>query len=360
MLQLVYALTGTGPLPPLVDAQLEKYISNVKEKLENIIWEGNLRNYSEARELFELYGSLAYEARIRFFLSPEGVRVILAAHESGMRQDIFNILSMLRTLIERQGLGLTIEPGNFHLGDTIEVDIGSPACRRITPTSPVFFGAFEPFDAVEREIVQSKLTAAWEAIEHSTPNFVHLIRNYTRVIYIRKNGTLLPSSEQVNDEIGAIRLRNVHLDSYDVDQLSDDLIHESTHNFLSTFELCDFSFVKYGGKNSRNARPVSPWSMRPIRVLPFLHAAFVYFSMLNFVDVQLQDVNISDQKRQKYLARRNRYLSGFLFPGSLSDYVADFAEIDPRVLYLLNVLQQLVKERHTLSASVSDWQRKCA
>ena len=82
--------------------------------------------------------------------------------------------------------------------------------------------------------------------------------------------------------------------------------------------------------------------------------------MLNFVDVQLQDVNISDQKRQKYLARRNRYLSGFLFPGSLSDYVADFAEIDPRVLYLLNVLQQLVKERHTLSASVSDWQRKCA
>ena len=169
-----------------------------------------------------------------------------------------------------------------------------------------------------------------------------MIRNYTRTIFVRRNGTLLPSSEQDHVRLGAIGLRNVHLDSYTELQLADDLLHESIHNLLSTYEFMNFPFITFGGRKNGNARPVSPWSSRPIRVTPFIHAVLVYYTLLSFARLRLREEDLPAAERVIYQRRRNRYVSGFLSPGRLTQCPEGFADVDSRTLAMIDVVQDIV------------------
>ena len=362
MLQLVYSLTGNPTHAPVLDGQLDSFLAKLRLDVEDIIWEGTLRHAPGAVELYETFQDLAPSDRAQIFLSPEGFSALNAVQTNRSTASLQELASAFRTVLQDRQADYGIidaesvvcgrASGRMRLGGTIKVDLESAACQKRDPTSPVFFGVFDPFTNHEMQIIARKLFNAFAEIERSAPTFARLIRNYTRKIYIRKNGVLSPSSEQVDTEIGAIRLRNVHLERYSHDHLVDDLIHESVHNFISTHEYVGFPFMTYGGRNDLAIRPVSPWSLRPIRILPLIHAAFVYFALLHYADGQLQRT-LSDIQLRRFQQRRNSYASGFLLPGFISDHVREFADVDPRALYALDTMQDIVRDKHGVSPAPS-------
>lgn len=353
MLQMIYALMGEDKFPPILDRQLDRFVHKLRDEVEDLIWEGRLRGYASAKPLFDSYQKLSDNARAKIFLSPEGFEAILRAVRNPTAESLETLVSVLNDYGEP---GLTEAPDKaanigvdeagrerFMIGETVVVDIGGPWAKRLIPSSPICYSPFEPLTPFEAAIVERKLSAAFSEIEAAAPTFARLIRNYTRKILVRKIGDLPPASEQVDTELGAIRLRNVHADCYSHDQLVDDLIHESTHNFLGTFEYLDFPFIPYGEHPGPLVRPVSPWSMRQIQVLPFLHAVFVYFAMFNYAVKRLREPNLPPELSKRLQARRNRYASGFLMPGRLSVYVADLAKVDLRVLEAIEDMESVVQ-----------------
>ncbi len=358
MLQLVYALTGDDAAPPILDGLVDQFVTKLRLSLEDILWEGSLRKYKSAHEFLDVYDALSEEKRAAFLLCPETYRFFSACRFRRDPDHLERLLRHCRKYLELDPRELlyssatTDSPATGNspvflslLDETTVIDGGSDACRRRDPTSPVFFRDYDPFPARDWATTVRKIEAAFREISEISPTFARLIKNYTRRIYVRKVGKLPPASEQVDTEIGAIRLRNVHLSSYDHDQLVDDLIHESVHNFLSSYEFVNFPFVKFGSQIDPNMRPVSPWSMRPIRILPFLHACFVYFTLFHYATRSLLLRKPGKRQKQALQRRRNRYVSGFLMPGRLRDHLGLSQEIDPRVLQCLDWLQEIVTAR---------------
>lgn len=352
MRQIIYALSGAENAPPLLDRQLDRFVQRMRDDVEDIIWDANFRGHRQGAELYTLFRELGDADKIRLFLSPQGFEAIYAAARSCSEDNVAALIETARTSarpaqddiwpcdtpVDSGSL-----PSRLRLGETIIVDIGTELCRRVDPTSPVLFMPYEELTHAETETIRRKLHAAFSEIEEFAPSLARMIRNYTRTVYIRKIGELPPSSEQVDTELGAIRLRNIHCDLYHHDQIVDDLIHESTHNLLGTYEYLNFPFIPVGFRPSPDLRPVSPWSMRSIQVLPFIHAAFVYFGMLNFAQRRLARGVDDPALRQRLIARRNRYASGFLMPGQLSEFASSLTDIDPRVARAMDWMQQAVR-----------------
>lgn len=363
MRQIVYLLSGNDVAPPILDRQLDRFVQRMRDDVEDIIWNASFVGSSMWAQLLDAYEILSIEERVRLFMSPNGFEAVYGAKRSISDRGISALLAELRAATNNidenemawpadSKIGTGSVPDSLRLGETIKVDLGSHHCRRIDITSPIFASAFEEFSLAEADSVREKLHMALAEIEANSPVLARLIRNYTRVIYVRKADNRLPSSEQVDSELGAIRLLNVHSNLYIQDQVVDDLIHESIHNLLGTFEYLNYPFIPVGHRPAAELRPVSPWSMRSIQLLPFLHAAFVYFGMLHYSERALQIGGIAPERRKSLLRRRNRYASGFLMPGNLSDFASSLGSADPRVLLALDWMQQSVRGRHGNQANI--------
>jgi hypothetical protein len=348
MRQIVYALTGSETVPPVLDRMLDRFAQRVRDEFEDIVWSANFRGSIFASSLFDAYSGLDDTDQLRLFLRPEFYDTICKLARDSSDSNLELLLELLRSagelLPEKDGS----QQIRFHLGGTITVDVGSEYCRRVDPTSPVFMAALEPMDDDEIETVRTKLGRALAEIDETAPGFARLIRNYTRTIFVRKVAAHVPASEQVDTELGAIRLRNVHSELYHHDQLVDDLIHESTHNFLGTFEYLEFPFNPYGRRAESWVRPVSPWSMRSIQALPFIHACFVYFAMFHYAERRRASGLADPDQLERLNARQNRHASGFLMPGRLSSYVSSLAATDGRVCQAIDWMEGVIGERYKL------------
>ncbi|MCP3161688.1 hypothetical protein LZ199_02120 [Myxococcus sp. QH3KD-4-1] len=354
-------MTADSAAPPIVDNQVELAVQKLKSQFEGLLWLARRFSTPEVtvQATCDAFEALSPRERYAFFLSPAVFSELFREGTSGEAPRLRGLLALLKPddtsgqeawdPLFSQARNYQGEPGKHYeaprLGDSIVVDLVSPFCRRTDLTSPVFFGDYQPLTEEQRSVVLDKLRAALAEIDATAPTLARIIRNYTRVLVVRQREGMLPASEQVSDEVGAIRLLNVHTPHYTHEQLMDDLIHESVHNFLSTYEFLEHPFLLAGGSTDPDARPVSPWSMRPIRVLPFLHAAFVYFAILHYALRRLEKGTLTDEARAQALRQRNRYASGFLMPGALSAYVKPYADIDPRVLHAMDQMQALVRRR---------------
>ena len=354
MRQIVYLLSGNEVAPPLLDRQIDRFVQRMRDDIEDILWNANFTGSSLVPDLIGAYEALSVDRLMGFFTSPQGFNAVCMAGRDTSAGNLENLLTELRAAAAslddpawpaEKEIELSSAPERLLLGGMVTVDLGTRHCRRIDVTSPVFANPFEEFTVREAEVIRRKLHTAFCEIERIAPVLARMIRNYTRVVYIRKAEGRLLSSEQVDTELGAIRLLNVHSDMYSQDQVVDDLIHESIHNLLGTYEYLNFPFIPVGHRPPAELRPVSPWSMRAIQLLPFLHAAFVYFGMLSYAEKALKEEGIVDTKRHSLLKRRNRYASGFLMPGDLSDLAASLGDADPRVLTALDWMQRSVRSK---------------
>ena len=348
MRQIVYALTGSETVPPVLDRMLDRFVQRVRDEFEDIVWSANFRGSALAPKLFDAHAHLSETDQLGLFLSPQLYDAICTLSRNSSDQNLQRLLEIVLVAGETPQ---ETEHGHlvrFQLGGTITVDLGTKFCRRVDPTSPVFMAELDPMSEEEIATVRAKLGRALQEIDDTAPGFARLIRNYTRTIFIRKVAAHVPASEQVDTELGAIRLRNVHSELYSHDQLVDDLIHESTHNFLGTFEYLEFPFNPYGQRPEAWVRPVSPWSMRSIQALPFIHACFVYFAMFHYAERRRSSGLADADQLERLNARQNRHASGFLMPGRLSTYVSSLAATDPRVCQAIDWMEAVIGERYKL------------
>jgi HEXXH motif-containing protein len=227
------------------------------------------------------------------------------------------------------------------LASLVVVDFDSPYARNVLPKSPTMCRPPEPFSAAERETSESKLEEAFAYVDRVSPTFGHLIRNYTRAIRCRKRESDSKiSSEHVTSTIGEIRLLNPHKDLYGSFRLAEALVHESTHNLLSTYEYLNQPFVLI--EDDKQYRPISPWTGNPIPVPSFCHAAFVWYALFHFSRSELEQPGLTDEERIEIQKRRNRYASGFMIPTKLADRMNGLSVFQSTILPSIDKLQDIV------------------
>lgn len=354
MRQIIGILTAESEPPPALDGLVAQFLGRVRSWLEDIAWSGGNGQEGGVGQTLAMYNQIGEAGRVRLLLDPEFYQAIHAAYHRRTPED----LQQLERVVMRLGadsLGnpvqRTVGPDEAILGDTILIDYGTAFGQRVDDTSPVLMRGFDPMSKGEREIATRKLALALAEIDDVAPAFGRLIRNYTRRIVVRKVTGLPPASEQVDTELGAVRLRNVHDAGYGHADLVYDLIHESTHNLLATHEVLEFPFLPFGTRQPDWVRPVSPWSRRPIQTLPFVHACFVYFAMYHYALRQLTSAEPGSVAHRTARERRARYASGFLVPGRLSACVATLATIDPRVGQAIDWMEAIITRSAGLQLS---------
>jgi HEXXH motif-containing protein len=347
---------------------VDRYVYKLKADLEEVAWQASYIDVNRAQEFISAYELLSEGAQIHFLLSPavyEAVTrfkslpgaerlerfVTLMKDEASItagtaipaERDVSEIWSpMGDTAIRRAEEGWSKSQAT-RLDSFVVVDFDSPYALNVLPKSPTMCRPPEEFLTPEREATESKLAAALHYVDSVSPTMGHMIRNYTRTVRCRKvDGDSKISSEHVTSTIGEIRLLNPQKDLYGERKLAEALVHESTHNLLSTYEYLNQPFVLVD--DDKQYRPVSPWTGNPIPVPSFCHAAFVWYALFHFSRRELERPGLTDDERIEIQTRRNHYASGFMAPTKLSDCLTDLGVFQSAVLPGIDKLQGVVRQ----------------
>lgn len=214
------------------------------------------------------------------------------------------------------------------------VDFDSSAVRVDEPRSGVLNGEFLPFTADEKRLILAKFEATIALIKRDAPAAGNLIQTFTRTMRVRKRAQGGHGSEQVPMEIGTIRLSNPHLPEVSPVLLAESLIHETIHNFLSAHEYLIGPFSPEYEFDSV-ARPISPWSDRPIPHASFTHAICVYYGLWCFLRRAQQHEDTPELRERIFTCA-----SGFLQGPSINDFIAIVGRTEPRIAGLFKAMQQ--------------------
>jgi hypothetical protein len=368
MFDIIHLLTGDPAYPPSLDSMVDRYVDKRRFDVEHAAWYAHYLDREAAARMIEAYESLPEPLRLHFLLSPASYEFTFEFNRHRTLQSLNDVVALIedeaafvgdRPTIDRHKDSDTIwspmgdemlqstsdgwtRRSAVRLDGLILVDFDSPQARMIRATSPMMYRPPEDFSDAERAVVLLKLERALTYIDEVSPTFGRLVRNYTRAIRLRKceqfDGF---SSEHVTNTIGEIRIMNAHRDEYPSTRLAEALVHESVHNFLSTYEYLNQTFVFEG--DDRRYRPVSPWTRNPIPVPSFGHAVFVWFALFHFAMRELERPGLSAERRMEIRGRRNHYASGFLIPTPLFDCVRGLATFNHALPPTMNTLQTIVQ-----------------
>lgn len=357
-MQLMSGISGTPVTPKIINELNVQYILKTEMWLDEYIIRARMVSATNIQSFLVKYNELSKGERIDFLLRAE-VCEILTSLYNGITPDCATINIQIEKMIciidERVGRTYfewvqDVRPetviDDIVMLRGIEIDFGTSRAQRINHESSVSHLQAIPIDNAERHQILRQLDSALREIKCISDTYYALIEAYARVIIIRKNSMDMIASEQVSDAIGEISLLNPLHSLFSNQMLMETLIHESTHNYLSTFERLEFPFIMRGSEYRHNIRPTSLWSGRPIKSEPFIHAVFVYFSLFNFVKLQLSKSKKSAESVTTVNALQsnlNRLASGFLYPGKISHYVSYACLIDPQVRICLDNMQAIVR-----------------
>lgn len=372
MLDIIHILTGTEPAPPSLDSLVTFYVEKAKFDFERLIWW--TATYLPSRDveaLVEAYEALPEAVRIHLLLSPAMYELLttfamtdggLEAREAivekieglvydelsihrldaaGVRAGADEIWSATGDVCIRKRDGNWERQEAERLDSIVVLDFDSPYARIVRPLSSTMRLPAEDFTPEERAAVISKCNQAFAYVDAVSPVFARLIRNYTRAVRFRKAEKMnAVSSEHVTTTIGEIRLLNLQNEAVDVAKVVEQLIHESVHNLLSTFEYTQETFLKSDDDKSR--RPTSLWSGNALPVASFTHAIFVWFALYNFAVLESRRPGLSVEERRKINERRNRYAAGFVGPTRVSDHIRTGITFSRILVPAIDIVQDTV------------------
>ncbi len=299
--------------------------------------------------MYELLATFAMaqgriEARDEIFRKVEAlVYDELSVHrvEPAARHEDDEIWSAMGDVCIRKRDGQWSRHEAVRLKSIVALDFDSPYARIVRPQSSTMRLPPEDFTPDERADVIAKCDAAMAYIQEVSPVFAQLICNYTRAVRLRKAEKMnAVSSEHVTTTIGEIRLLNLQKKEVDVPKVVEQLLHESVHNVLSTFEYTQEAFLKTDDDKQR--RPTSLWSGNALPVASFTHAIFVWFTLYNFAVLESARTGLSDEARRSINERRNRYAAGFVGPARVSDHIAAGITFSRALVPAIDIVQDTV------------------
>jgi hypothetical protein len=370
MFDVINLLTGSDAYPPALDSMLSTYLAKAKMRFERVTWTaGNTFAIEDAGEVVTTYEALGDSARLRLLLSPfiyetmdrfaaiptnetfrgilEAVRAERQIEQERIDDPSCDVVwsSIGDRSIKRVGSSLQTFFGE-RLDAVVPLDFDSPQAVVVRPSSPLMYLPPEEFSVDERRTAVNKLQKAFAYVETVSPTFAHLIRNYTRAIRLRKSSAVEGfQAEHVTATIGEIRMLNVYKPEFSVERVAESLIHESVHNFLSTYEFLEGPFVL--SLDRRQYRPVSTWTGNPIPVASFAHAVFVWFTLFQFAMRELEQPGLTDVQRSEITARRNSYLSGFMAPMKLTDSLKGLGQYSSILFPSIDMMQRVAQDQYS-------------
>lgn len=372
MLDIIHILTGAEPAPPSLDSMVKLYLEKTKFDFENAIWwAANYLPEGSAQKAAEMYESLPDQVRVHLLLSPamyEHLHTFRGEGTSVSREEAFARLTAMvsdeLSIVRGEPASPLTDAKEFwsSMGDVglrrsedggwtrvdaprldsiVVLDFDSPYARMLRPQSSTMRLPPEDFTPEERASVLGKCEEAFAYISRVSPTFAHLIRNYTRAVRFRKADKMQGiSSEHVTSTIGEIRLLNMQKSAVELPKVVEQLIHESVHNMLSTYEYTQEAFLHTA--DTKQHRPTSLWTGNPLPIASFTHAIFVWFSLFNFALLESKQPNLSDEQMRAINERRNRYACGFVGPTRLSDYIRTDITFSSTLFPAIDIAQDTV------------------
>lgn len=367
--QVHYLTQWNTAMPPILDRLLVEHMNDMESKLEEILWIARQNCPSQHQEFSETIQKMTPACKQKMLLTPLiyqyisnfllesseqnlGYLIKAYADEIAIEESIPGQAPIWSAMADRLLPPRTNEAPDSKIvfmskiDDCIVVDFESPEVQKIELSSGVLNEPFDPLTDEEKSAVLEKLDTALKNIDEVSLAAGRLVRNYTRIIRIRKSNNNRTSSEQVPREIGTIRLLNVQMEQFRLIDLMDNLIHEATHNFLSCFEGRYGSFVAFN--SSPQVRPVSPWSGNPIPYSAFTHAVVIYFSLFNFMRCAHQLYSTAEKACPDITLMEIRekidYCSkGFRLQVPLERYLTIVGESNPYLMQVYRLFQSHVQ-----------------
>lgn len=303
---------------------------------------------------------LAPETSFRLFFRPNDLHGNISFLSTSAEAEIFKRNPDADALLEKElwsalgDFGAVPQADGFpqrieaaRLGGRLPIDMDSPHALNIPFVDDdrdilQFSHCSERFSAHEKSVVTNRFKLVQQGIEGTSPFASGLVLNFTKVIIARKDSDERTfSSGSSGQYTGRSLLVNVHRGFVSPGLLADAIVHEAIHAVLYMLERIRAWVSNDDLYEGSNARVISPWSGRNLRLRPFLQACFVWFGLLNFWSRPEAALYFDSEEAELF---KNRALGGFQF-GPLVDRIDTWRpEIDPELVETIDALQQLVNQ----------------
>ena len=229
------------------------------------------------------------------------------------------------------------------ISETMPLDFGSPLVEKVDLGGPGNYPteARAPFDTSEMELTVERLNLACEGICAAWPPLLDFVVTFNKVLVCVKDPAAPDqfSSGSTTQYVGRTFITNPHVDSVDIVNLAEALVHEGIHALLFMEEF-QHPWGESPDLHDAVRRFESPWTGNSLSLSSFLQACFVWYGLAHFWALALQE-RAFDLKRIKQ--RLIQAVRGFLsdplcnnletfLPGIYPDVVDTIQEMQTRIV----------------------------
>jgi hypothetical protein len=223
------------------------------------------------------------------------------------------------------------------------LDFGSPLVAKVDLGGPgnSMAEVRAPFDTSEVELIIERLNLACQGIHAACPQLLDFVLTFNKVVISVKDPAEPNrfSSGSTTQYVGRTFFTNPHVDSVDIVDLAEALVHEGIHAVLFMDELRhpwgDIAELRDGVR-----RVGSPWTGNSLSLSSFLQACFVWYGLAHFWALALRERAFDPQRiKQRFIQAVCGFLGGPLvqnletfLPGIYPEVVETIQKMQARVV----------------------------
>ena len=225
----------------------------------------------------------------------------------------------------------------------IPLDFGSPLVAKVDLGGPgnSIAELRAPFDTSEMKLIIERLNLTCQGIHSVWPPLLDFVLTFNKVLIFVKDPAAPNqfSSGSTTQYVGRTFITNPHVDSVDIADLAEALVHEGIHALLFMDELLhpwgDIPELRDGVR-----RVGSPWTGNSLSLSSFLQACFVWYGLAHFWALALREHDFDSQRiKQRFIQAVSGFLSGPLvnnletfLPGIYPDVIDTIQEMQARIV----------------------------
>jgi hypothetical protein len=202
-----------------------------------------------------------------------------------------------------------------------------------------------PLEGQERQVSLKRLQSAHNAIQQTSALVSGFVNLFNKVLILQRDPDLptTMTSGSAAQYIGRSVLANPQLESVDVVEVVEGIVHEAIHSLLYMQEQ-QKAWVYTQDLYGPTIRTVSPWTGTPLPLRPYLQASFVWYGLFHFWALTIQSDTLN---RRRVRERMHRAAIGFLRTPLLKQISQHTRDICPDLLDAVQTLQRNIKQAFT-------------